>query len=101
MTNNNQQDLKATPTSQALLLKMIVIKRKQGVDFFVLFTHLFLFGCAGSWLLHGLSSSCGEQELLFLVVHGLLAVVASLVAEHGLSLEHVDFSSCSSRALEP
>ena len=29
-------------------------------------------------------SSCGEQELLFLVVHGLLIAVASLVAEHGL-----------------
>jgi len=28
-------------------------------------------------------SSCGEQRLLFLVVHGLL-VVASLVAEHRL-----------------
>ena len=29
-------------------------------------------------------SSCGEQELLFLVVHGLLIAVASLVAEHRL-----------------
>ena len=29
-------------------------------------------------------SSCGEQGLLFLVVRGLLVVVASLVAEHGL-----------------
>ena len=28
-------------------------------------------------------SSRGEQELLFVVVHGLLIVVASLVAEHG------------------
>ena len=28
--------------------------------------------------------SCGEQELLFLVVGGLLTAVASLVAEHGL-----------------
>ena len=32
---------------------------------------------------HGLSLSCGEQGLLFLVVHVLLIVVASLV-EHGL-----------------
>ena len=31
--NNSQQDLKATPTSQALLFKMIIIKRKQGVVF--------------------------------------------------------------------
>ena len=29
-------------------------------------------------------SSCGEWELLFIVVHGLLIAVASLVAEHGL-----------------
>ena len=30
------------------------------------------------------SSSCGERGLLFVAVHGLLIVVASLVAEHGL-----------------
>ena len=29
-------------------------------------------------------SSCGEQGLLLVVGHGLLTVVASLVAEHGL-----------------
>ena len=29
-------------------------------------------------------SSCGEQGLLFIAVCGLLIVVASLVAEHGL-----------------
>ena len=29
-------------------------------------------------------SSCGEQGLFFIVVRGLLIVVASLVAEHGL-----------------
>ena len=29
-------------------------------------------------------SSCGEQGLLFVVVHGLLIAVVSLVAEHGL-----------------
>ena len=29
-------------------------------------------------------SSCGEQGLLFVAVHRLLIVVASLVAEHGL-----------------
>ena len=29
-------------------------------------------------------SSCGEQGLLFVEVHGLLIVVASLVVEHGL-----------------
>ena len=29
-------------------------------------------------------TSCGERGLLFVVVHGLLVAVASLVAEHGL-----------------
>ena len=29
-------------------------------------------------------SSCGEQGLLFIAVHGFLITVASLVAEHGL-----------------
>ena len=29
-------------------------------------------------------SSCGERGLLFVVVHGLLIAVASLVGEHGL-----------------
>ena len=29
-------------------------------------------------------SSCGERGLLFVAVHGLLTVVASLVVEHGL-----------------
>ena len=29
-------------------------------------------------------SSCSERGLLFVAVHGLLIVVASLVAEHGL-----------------
>ena len=32
----------------------------------------------------GFFSSCGERELLLVVVHGLLNAVASLVVEHGL-----------------
>ena len=43
-------------------------------------------------------SSCGEQGLLFIAVRGLLIVVASLVAEHGLWC--AGFSSCGSRALQ-
>ena len=34
--------------------------------------------CAGAF------SSCGERGLLFVAVRGLLIVVASFVAEHGL-----------------
>ena len=50
-------------------------------------------------------SSCGEQGLLFLVVRGLIIVVASLAAEHGLygvqdsvATAH-GLSSCGTRAL--
>ena len=45
------------------------------------FDSFYLFGCAGSsWAFF----SCGEWELLFLVVHGVLAVIASLVVEQRL-----------------
>ena len=41
------------------------------------------FGCAGSLLLFVWAfSNCSEQGLLFIVVHRLLIVVASLVVEH-------------------
>ena len=51
-----------------------------------------LCGCAQAFC------SCGEWGLLFVAVHGLLIVVASLVAEHGLQARKL--SSCSMRALE-
>ena len=44
---------------------------------------LFIYDCTVS-LLCGLFASCGKQGLPFVVVHGLLIVVASLVAEHQL-----------------
>ena len=50
---------------------------------FIYFIYLFL-AVLGFHFCTGPSSSCGEQGLLFLVVHGLLIVVSSLVAEHGL-----------------
>ena len=51
------------------------------------FIYLFVFilGCVGSSLLRVWAfSSCRERGLLFVAVRGLLIVVASLVAEHGL-----------------
>ena len=45
--------------------------------------YLFILGCTGSLLLHT-DSSCSEQGLLFIAVHELLIVVASLIVEHGL-----------------
>ena len=49
------------------------------------FIYLFIFGCIGSLLLCTRAfSSCGERGVLFVVVHGLLIAVASLITEHGL-----------------
>ena len=48
---------------------------------------IFIFYFRLRWVfisVHGLFSSCGEKGLLFVTVGGLLIVVASLVAEHGL-----------------
>ena len=59
------------------------------VPFFKMF-YLFYFTYFYFWLcwvfvaVRGLSSSCGERGLLFVVVRRLLIAVASLVAEHGL-----------------
>ena len=51
--------------------------------FFKYIFYLFIFGCIGCSLLCTFSG-CGERGLLLLVVRGLLIMVASLVAEHGL-----------------
>ena len=51
--------------------------------FLIYFIYLFLsvLGlCCCAWAF----SSCGEQGLLFFVVHSLLIAVASLAVEHGL-----------------
>ena len=45
---------------------------------------LFIFGCAGSLLLHGLSLAVAGQGYSLVVVCGLLIVVASIVVEHRL-----------------
>ena len=46
--------------------------------------YLFIFAALGLRCCARAFSSCGERGLLFIAVHGLLIVVASLVAEHGL-----------------
>ena len=60
--------------------------------------YLFIFGCAGSSLLHGLFSSCSEQGLIVIAVDKLLIVVASLAV--ALALGCVGFSSCGVQAPE-
>ena len=52
-------------------------------DFYI-FVYLFLAALGLHWGTQAFSS-CSEQGLLFVVVHGLLIVVAFLAAEHGLS----------------
>ena len=53
------------------------------ISFFFKLIYLFL-AALGLHCCARAFSSCGEQGLLFVVVHGLLIVVASLVVEHGL-----------------
>ena len=52
------------------------------------FVHIYLFflflAALGLRCCTQASSSCGQWDLLFVAVRGLLIVVASLVAEHGL-----------------
>ena len=53
--------------------------------FIILFNYYYyFFGYVGSRMLHGLFSSCGELEIVFVAVHGLLVGVASLAAENSL-----------------
>ena len=52
--------------------------------FIYLFIYLFISAALGLHCCARAFSSCGEQGLLFVAVHGLLIVVASLVVEHGL-----------------
>ena len=66
--------------------------------FLNLFIHSIIFGCAGTSLLHGPFSGCGEWGLLPSLVHQLFTAGASLVAEP--SSGRGGFRSCSTRAQE-
>ena len=67
-----------TPTPKMILYLIFIF-------FFVKTNfYLFIFGCAGSLLLHMGFSSCREQGLLFITVPGLLISVAALGVEHRL-----------------
>ena len=62
--------------------------RRSGLFFFFFLIFIYLFTCFQLYQVfvtaYQLFSSCGEQGLLFIAVHGLLTEVASLVAEHRL-----------------
>ena len=70
--------LHACPPQSEILFPLFIFNK-----FIYLFIYLFLaalgLGCCTQAF-----SSCGERGLLFIAVHGLLIVVTSLVAEHGL-----------------
>ena len=69
------------PSGPGLLFVGRFLKNK-----FIYFIYLFLAAlglCCCMWAF----SSCGEWELVFVAVHGLLILVASLVAEHGLEVQ--------------
>ena len=58
-------------------------------DFFYIYIYIYLFtylflAVLGVCCCVQAFSSCGERGLLFIVVHGRLIAVASLVTEHGL-----------------
>ena len=64
-------------------------QKEQGTSLKCLFIYIYKFiylflAASGLRCCARAFSSCGKQGLLFLVVHGLLTAVASLVAEHGL-----------------
>ena len=74
-------------------MSLNIVVKTLNLDLALLFTVLNAFVCLFIYLfmpalgLHPCAqafSICGESGLLFLVVCGLLIVVASLVAEHGL-----------------
>ena len=64
------------PAGQYIII--LCIFKKYMYLFYLFLAALGLRCCARAF------SSCGKQGLLFVVVHGLLNAVASLVTEHGL-----------------
>ena len=76
---NKNQELAGQCMFMTITIRCFFLKNK----FIYLFVYLFMavLGlCCCAWAF----SSCGERGLLFIAVRGLLIVVASLVAEHGL-----------------
>ena len=77
-----------TKETDCNLVPAVLSGRRMNLLFFFFNTTLYLFIylglCLGLLCCVWAFSSCGEQGLLFVAVRGLLIVVASLTAEHGL-----------------
>ena len=82
--------------SVAIIMMISYRKRCQPTHFNLLPVFFFFLAALGLCCCAWAFSSCSKWGLLLVAVHGLLIVVASLVAEHGL--QHADFSSCSTQA---
>ena len=67
-------------------LKIVPLLKGWGFNWaiYLLFIYLFILAVLGLCCCAWAFLSCGERGLLFIVVHGLLIVVAPLIAEHGL-----------------
>ena len=63
---------------------------------FIIYLLIYLLAVLGLHCCARASSSCGEQGLLFVAVHGLLIAVAL----RSTGSRHAGFSSCGARALE-
>ena len=57
--------------------------------YYFLKIYLFILAALGVCCCARAFSSCRERGLLFVALHGLLIAVASLVAEHGLSVRRL------------
>ena len=83
MKKSNDRDCNPERTLHGTRTLSHLLWGKDGIYDFLKINYLFLAAlglrcCARAF------SSCGERGLLLVAVHGLLIVVASLVAEHGL-----------------
>ena len=73
--------------SKCLSASQLSLQTEPSTFFFLIFIYLFIhlfLAALGLRCCARAFCSCGERGLLFVVVHGLLIAVASLVAEHGL-----------------
>ena len=70
-------------TAYSIFVIMNVFSTTNSSKFIYLFIYLFLAGLGLRCCMQALSG-CSERGLLFVAVRGLLIVVASHVAEHGL-----------------
>ena len=83
MTQESQRDARKALCWFDFGTLLLLFEVSVSLLLFFLTFHLFIFGCAGSLLLHRLFSRFGSGGHSLVVVLGLLIAVASLFAERG------------------